>query len=410
MKAQIKANNYLYLGIALFAYINTASANGFRLPEYTAAGTATSNALVADDSRISAIAYNPAIMAIYTAPNKENTHLFSANMVQIKYDTEVTTSSGTSQSTGQSTFNIPNLFVSSEISDKLSLGFLVHSPFGLETAWPKNTFPPFGGASAVEINLSRIKMFNTNLNLGYQLSSDTGFAFGINRYELLDLQFNSHATIIKGSGDGYGWNAALFSKHDNVAIGLSYRSAVHAHANGSASTSPVTPIEVDVTFPEMLTLGVSYAFSDAFKFEFDIEHTGWRVYDNLNIRRSADQSTLTLSTNNWEDTLTYRISGQYKIHRQQILFGYAYDETPQPDAYFSARIPGTDRELFSIGYQYDFGNYQIEAGFLLVKFKNRTFSSSNSYVFGQEPNGTTAYNGTYRSSATVLSVGVSTAF
>ena len=400
-----------YLSITFFTYNSTTSASGFRLPEYSAAGVATANALVADDSRLSAVAYNPAIMSMYSSSsNPDDANLFSASVLHLNYDTEVSTTTKTTQGTGKSSFNIPSIFASTPISNKLSVGLLIHSPFGLETAWPKATFSSFGGVSAVEPNLSRIKMFNTNFNLGYQLNSDTGFAFGLNRYELLDLQFNSHATIIKGTGEGYGWNAALLRKYNDFSIGLSYRSAVHAHADGTASTSPATPIEVDITFPELLTLGINYAFSDSLKVEFDIEHTGWSVYDNLNIRKSSDQSTLTLSTNNWEDTLTYRISSQYKINKHQILLGYSYDETPQPDAYFSARIPGADRQLYSIGYQYDFGKYQIETGLMLVKFKDRNFNTDNSYVFGQEANGTTAYNGTYRSRATIFSVGINTTF
>jgi len=413
MKTQNQITQYLYLVSILFTYQMTAFANGFRLPEYTAAGVATSNALVADSSRISAIAYNPAIMTVYSSPNKNNTNLFSGNVIHIDYETEVSTSTKTTQGTGESKFDIPGLFVSNQISDKLSIGMLIHSPFGLETAWPKNTFAPFLGISGLEPDLSRIKMFNTNINMGYKLNSDTGFAIGINRYDLLDLQLNSHAAIIKGTGEGYGWNAALISKYNNMSFGLSYRSAVHANATGSATTTnPATPIELDITFPAMLTIGVNYAFSDAFKFEFDIEHTGWDVYDNLNIRKSSDQSTLTKSTNNWENTLTYRASGQYKIHKHQILFGYAYDETPQPDAYYTARIPGSDRQLFSIGYQYDFGTYQFETGLALVKFNDRDINSTTTYVpaASTDPNGTTVYNGTYRSNATILSVGINTTF
>lgn len=409
MKIHKQITNFLYLTALLLACHNTALANGFRLPEYTAAGVATSNALVADESRISAIAYNPAIMAVYSpAKNKQNTSLFSSNMVLIQYDTEVSTSTKTSQGYGKSDFYIPNLFVSNKITDKLSIGMLIHSPFGLETAWPRNTFSSFGGVAALETDLTRIKMFNTNFNMAYRLNSDTGIAVGINKYKLLDLQFNSHATVIKGSGSGYGWNAALITKVNNLSFGLSYRSAVHAHADGTAAS--VQPIEVDVTFPEMLTIGVNYAFSNALKFEFDIEHTGWKVYDNLNIRKTTDQSTLTFSTNNWENTLTYRTSAQYKINNHQLLFGYAYDETPQPDAYYSARVPGADRQLFSIGYQYDFGTYQFEAGIMLVKFKDRNINSARSYVTASDPNGTIAYNGTYHSSATLFSVGINTMF
>ena len=387
----------------------SAYANGFRVPEYTAAGVATSNALVADDSRISAIAYNPAIMAVYaTAKDKSTASLFSGNLTLISYDTEVSTSSGTNQGSGKSNFDVPNLFISNQISDKLSIGMLIHSPFGLETKWPTGTFAPFAGVAALETDLSRITMYNINFNLGYQLSQNTGIAIGINKYNLLDLRFNSRATEIKGSGNGYGWNIGLISRIDNLSLGLSYRSAVHAKAFGTAAS--VLPIEVDITFPEMLTVGVNYVFNDAFKFEFDIEHTGWNVYDNLNIRRSTNQSTLTLSTNNWQNTITYRASGQYKINKHQVLFGYAYDETPQGDGYFSARIPGSDRQLFSVGYQYDFGKYQFEAGLMLVKFDDRNINSSTTYVAAGEPNGTTAYNGTYRSGATLFSVGINTTF
>jgi len=411
----IKKTKLSFLSLCWFSLIaghySSAYANGFRLPEYTAAGVATSNALVADTSRISAIAYNPAIMTLYSSGEKEpNSYLLSSNIIHIEYDTEVTVGTTTTQGNGKSKFNVPNLFISNQLSNKFSLGLLIHSPFGLETAWPRNTFSSFGGIAALETDLSRIKMFNTNVNLGYQLTPNTGIAVGINYYELLDLQFNSHATVIKGTGEGYGMNVALISKYEDISFGLSYRSAVHANATGTASTSPATPIEVDITFPEMLTLGINYKVNDALKLELDIEHTGWNVYDNLNIRNSSDQSTLTLSTNNWKDTITYRTSAQYKIDKHQILFGYAYDKTPQSDNYFTARVPDSDRQLFSIGYQYDFGTYQFETGLMLVKFKDRNVNSSTSYTFASDPNGTTAYNGRYRSNATVLSVGVNMIF
>ena len=80
----------LYLSATLFSYNSTTSASGFRLPEYTAAGVATANALVADDSRLSAVAYNPAIMAIYSSStNPNDTNLFSGSMVHVNYETEV---------------------------------------------------------------------------------------------------------------------------------------------------------------------------------------------------------------------------------------------------------------------------------------------------------------------------------
>jgi len=396
------------ISLALQLFSTSSMAGGFRLPEYTAAGVATSNALVADAERISAIAYNPAIMNI-VAQDPEQSSLFSTNLTHINYETEVTSGGTTTQGTGKTDFDVPNLFVSNRISEKFSIGLLIHSPFGLETAWPTNTFTSFGGTAALEPNLSRIKMFNANVNFGYKVDNETGLSIGLNQYRLLDLQFNSHATVIQGTGTGYGWNAAIISKlDDSVTLGMSYRSPVKTRATGTAAS--VLPVEVDVTFPEMLSAGINYAVNHKLKLELDVEYTGWKKFDNLNIRRQTNDSTLTLSTNNWKNTLTYRASGQYKINKHQILFGYSYDETPQEDSSYSARIPDADRQLFSIGYQYDFGSYQFETGLMLVKFKERTINSSTAYVAASEANGTTAYNGTYQAGATVLSIGMNVAF
>lgn len=396
---------YIFIG---FISCQSAQANGFRLPENTAAGVAMSNALVADSSRMSAIAYNPAIMSQQALGNKKDI-MFSGSLLQIQYDTEVTAGSNTTQGTGASSFDIPNLFIGSHLSDSLSLGFIINSPFGLETQWPTGTFPPFSGISSVEPKLSRIKMFNINANLSYKLSTSTALAVGLNQYTLRDLQLNSQATVIAGSGSGYGWNAALISKlSDTVSLGVSYRSQVKALATGKAAG--VLPIKLDVTFPEMLQVGLNVAVSEKLRLEFDIEHTGWDVFDNLNIVNQVSDASVTKSTNNWKNTLTYRAGGQYKINKHRILFGYSYDETPQGDAKYSARIPDSDRQLFSIGYQYDFGTFQLETGLMLVKFDDRTVNSTTSYVIGSEPNGTTAYNGTYRANATVFSVGINTTF
>ncbi len=402
---------FLYT-LLLLAYQQATYANGFRLPEYTAAGVATANAIVADSSRISAIAYNPAIMSVYTPKKGNTTGLFSANYVQIQYDHEVTNNGKTTQGVGKSSFDVPSLFVSTKISKKLSFGVLANSPFGLETQWPTGTFAGFGGSAALEPKLSRIKMYNVNFNLGYQLNTDTGFAFGVNQYRLIDLQLNSQATIIKGGGVGYGWNAAFISKlTKDLSVGVSYRSTVRTRVGGTVAGA--LPVEVSITFPEMLSIGVNYAATDALNIEFDVEHTGWSTFDNLNIHKTSDGSTVTKSTNNWKNTLTYRTSLQYRKNKHQFLFGYSYDETPQGDAYYSARIPDTDRQLFTIGYQYDFGSYQFETGLMLVKFKDRTVSSTKTYVPANppnEPNGTTVYNGTYRADAVVLSVGINTTF
>ncbi|MDR9437792.1 MAG: outer membrane protein transport protein, partial [Thiohalophilus sp.] len=84
-------------------------------------------------------------------------------------------------------------------------------------------------------------------------------------------------------------------------------------------------------------------------------------------------------------------------------------ETPQPDEYFSARVPDDDRQLFSLGMTRDFGKWNLELAYMLVDVDDRDVNSADAYA-GTEANGTNAYNGTYETDSDLFSVGVSMEF
>ncbi|MDY6980949.1 MAG: outer membrane protein transport protein, partial [Pseudomonadota bacterium] len=137
--------------------------------------------------------------------------------------------------------------------------------------------------------------------------------------------------------------------------------------------------------------------------------TGWSSFDKISIVNSGG-TELTSSTNNWDDTWAYRLGAIYQMNpTTKLMFGYSYDETPQPDEYFSARVPDDDRQLFSLGMTRDFGNWDLELAYMLVDVDTRDVNSADAYT-GAEPNGTDAYNGTYKSDSDLISVGVSMKF
>lgn len=390
------------LFLLLIAYYSSTHAGGFRLPEYSAQGTATSDAQVANPTDIGASLYNPAVLVLH------DKNIASINITNINYGVSYTSTSGnTSDSDATSNFLTPALIVSHKISDDLAVAVIFNSPFGLETRWPKNTFPAFGGINALEPRLSKIKMVNTNLNLSYRLMPNTGIVFGIDRYDLRNLQLNSYATEISGKGHGTGWNAGFITKGSNTSFGLHYRSQVAARVYG---TIGVAPAVVDVTFPEMLQAGVRFHISNNFDVETDLEYTAWSRFDNLNIHNNQG-TTYTKSTNNWNDTLTYRVGGQYRFDNTHgLMFGYAYDETPQGDDYYNARIPDANRQLFSLGYKYQQKGYSIDLSYMYVKFDERTINSSKTFTPGSDANGTAAYNGTYQANAQLVSISFNTYF
>jgi long-chain fatty acid transport protein len=95
----------------------------------------------------------------------------------------------------------------------------------------------------------------------------------------------------------------------------------------------------------------------------------------------------------------------------QLRVGYTYDETPQKDERFSIRIPDADRQLFSLGIGHTLSNnWTLEAGYMYVKFDDRTIDSPTTAVAGQEANGTTAVNGTYISNVQLFGFGISKTF
>jgi len=389
-----------------------AQASGFRLPEISTTGMGLSNALVANKDEVGAMAYNPAVMAFHEG------HTFQIGTTIIGYDLSVTPTGGSqTNSTTKDTFVIPNMYLSAQTSENVTFGLAMNSPFGLETRWPSGTFPGFAGATYVyEPEHSKINMINVNPSVAIKLNNKTSVAMGIMFYDVNSLVFNSQAIDINGSGNGFGWNLAMLHTTKSWDFGLSYKSNVKAGLGGSFTTAVgatpgAYPARASVEFPDMLQLGLLYRITDKFNMEFDIERTGWNSFDQIVIVYAYTNTTT--STNNWKNSLAYRLGATYQLSdKTRLRFGYSLDDSPQPDATFSARIPDNDRQLFSIGVGHDFTGWTLDAAYMRVVVDDRTINSSVAYpaLPSTDPNGTDAYNGSYESDINVLGLSLSTTF
>ena len=388
--------------------ISSAQASGFRIPEVSVLGIGTSNALVANTDELGALPYNPANMAFH----EENGLV--AGLTYIGYDLKTDTTvqgGGSNDSTGRDTFWVPNLYVMAPGYGKVSFGIGVNSPFGLETGWSDATFPSFAAlgpaAAAAAPAVSRIEMININPNIAYQFNNTTSLAVGVDYYQLRDIMLNTQAFKIEGTGQDFGWNIGFTKKFDKWNLGLSYRSSVEVGINGTLNDG--APATSSVEFPDMLQIGAFYQASDKWGIELDVERTGWSSFDKLVISAPAVPITIT-STNNWDDTWALRLGAIYAINEKtNLLLGYSFDETGQPDQYFSARVPDNDRQLFSVGVTHDYAGWTLEASYMYVMVDDRTFNTTTP-PNPADPNGTSLYNGTYESSVNLLGIGLSTKF
>jgi len=403
----------------------TAFASGFRVPEISTAGTALSNALVANPDLPGALPYNPAAMAFH----ERGQLLVGVTLVQP--DIRVNPVNGNaSDSTGEDSIPIPNIFASGRINKDWTVGVGVNAPFGLETDWQAGTFGTFAdvattvgnpAVAGLEPAHSRIEMLNINPNVTYQFGN-TSVALGIDDYQVRKLIFNTQSVSITGSGQDYGWNIGLLHAQNNWSVGLSYRSSVKVKLDGTVGVagapSTTRAATAEIEFPEMLQIGARYKVDDKLAIEFDVEQTGWSSFDTITIKHSnaAPITNTITSKNNWSDSMAYRLGATYDLSStNQLRFGYAYDETPSDDNFFSARVPGNDRQMLSMGLAHKQADWTIEFGYLYMQADDRKINASKSFQTGviggnTDPNGTNAYDGTYKLSAHLFSFGVSTQF
>jgi long-chain fatty acid transport protein len=98
--------------------------------------------------------------------------------------------------------------------------------------------------------------------------------------------------------------------------------------------------------------------------------------------------------NNWDDSNAYRFGLRYRPDSLNTWrFGYTYDQTPQPELYFSARVPDADRHIFSIGYGRQFTDtLSVDLAYMYVRFEDRTVDGATNVT----------YNGNYESDAHLL--------
>jgi len=419
----VKKNQLLqhFLTLNIVFISSTSMASGFRLPESSIAGMSLSNAVVANTDVQGAMIYNPAIMSM-----QDERRTVTFGLMHVNLDLHVTPELGTeTDSQGDNSIWLPNFYYMSKVSKKWAWGIGLDAPFGLETNWPQGTFGLFSAISptiaALEPAQSKLEVVNLTPNVSYLINENNSVSVGINYYDVRKLVFNTQSIQINGDGDDFGYTLAYLYKRGDWSLGATYRSEVKVKADGSINAfSQSSSASADLNLPAMLQIGLRNQINQKLAIEFDIERTYWSSFDVIEIQIGPPPviglpPTIT-NVNNWKDVNAYRLAASYQLTKiWQLRFGFTFDETPQSDDYFSARIPDADRQLYSFGVSYKPNSWEIEAGIMYVKFDDRTINQPAGSYVGQlpgntDPNGTDAYNGTYESSATILGIGFTKTF
>lgn len=435
-----------------FLLLGQAQAAGFAITENSAKelGVAfAGGAAIAEDG--STVWFNPAGMT-----RLDTTFQLSTHFIDPTFDFADSASgqllpggaigmAGNSASGGGESAIVPNLYYVQPLSERLYFGVGLNAPFGLTTQYDPDWI---GRYQAVK---SEIVTFNLNPAFAYVVNEHLSIGAGLN-ISYIDAELTNaidFAAIcaaaaggacpngsIPGQGmyDGFVVNKAddtsvgvnvglLWSPSEATRIGLAYRSQINHTLTGEAAFSePATlggfdalgplgaalnatfadsDIAASVSLPDTASVSVFQRLSRNVAFVGDLSWTDWADIPELRLDFSNPLAPRSAEVLNWDDA--WRISAGVIVdlnERWTVRGGYAYDESPVPDAMSrSSRLPDNDRQWLALGLSHRFSPaITVDVGYAHLFIRDTAISRVGSTA--------SLLDGMYDSAADIVSLQV----
>lgn len=465
MRAFARRKAWCALLVALVAPF--ALASGFHIYEQGAQASGQAVAFVARADDASAVYYNPAAMTWFKAPQLE----FGFSGVFLGSTKFRSEASGMEWDMKDHTATPVHLYFGQRLQGTpFAWGFGVTTPFGLITDW---TTPGFDGRySAWRTDL---RTFLYNLNGAVDLGQGFSAALGVD-YLTVDLRDFSHFLLVPvvvpldvtgdgtpdifptafandfsnlhGTGDQWGWNAALHYKSKDWAFGLTYRSHFDVKVEGTASFEvagvdlsdfPALPEETlaqiaatvtagvnaalptgaatgTLRLPATMALGAAYTGVRNWEFELDVHRVEWSHFDEIPLDFRNNTTTLTdrAVPEDWENTTSYRFGAAWNVApAHQLRAGVYTEDSPIPLRTLRPSIPDADRMGYSAGYGYHKGQFAIDVYYMYITLDDVTVKLSDTDQ--EDPlnllgAGDSSRAGTYKSSISLAGITASYKF
>jgi len=275
-----------------------------------------------------------------------------------------------------------HLYATVGLTEALSVGVGVFSPFGLAVKWPSD----WEGRSLV--TNSTLATYYINPTVAYRRGRvRLGAGLQLVR-ATLDLQRKIRFGDQEGSselgGDGWGVGANVGAQLEAVpqylSFGVHYRSAVRLDFDGSAHFDNVPPplagtvhdqrASSSLTQPDSLAFGVASHPIPALVIDVDVVWYGWKKTHAVAINFPDDQSgTLSSSMRkDWKNTVSLSVGGEAKVAASwRVRAGVMYDPSPSPADTLTPETPDADRLNLALGVGYwQRSGFHADLGYQLI--------------------------------------------
>lgn len=404
---------------ALAGTSGAAVAGGFGVGTVSGSGTGNAyagGAAVAEDSSVAWS--NPAAMTLLapgTAVSAAGHLIFPSADFRNGGSTGVFAAPGTGEGgEGIGTALIPNLYLTTAITENLRFGLSVNVPFGLgsnlDQGWR-------GQLTALQ---SRINTLNINPSLAYKVSDRLSVAAGVSvqHADAVLTAFTGAAATgnlrLEAADTSFGYNfGAMLQATPDTRFGVTYRSRVRYTVEGSVyftgtNTAGNGFARADITMPDSASLSAFHVLNNKWELMADLTWTGWSTVKRLDVQRTSGPlsgQVLTTLQFNWKDTLRLGVGANYKYSdRIKLRFGVAVDQTPTNDVDRSPRLPDQDRTWVAFGVQYKpYKQGTVELGYAHQFIKKASINATPNPAFGR-------LIGSYDNKVDILTLGYSHRF
>ncbi len=405
-------------------------ASGFNIYEFGGRGSSMAGAMVARAWDGSTIFYNPSGLAFL-----QGTQFYGGTTLifpNTRFIGAYPIFSDEAHKTKYAYFTPIGVYFSHKFTEKLGAGIGLTNPFGLGVEWHDN----FSGR-AVSRN-SQLQSFYVSPAVAYKITPNLSIGGGPD-FVITKVTLEKSVTLfdVPNEWKGYeigevalkgtsklalGFTASAMYRTEKLGLGFLYRHSIkNEFKDGDADFTLYDNLSVPniaalipgyvkdqkartaIDFPNFLSTGVYYRFTKKFGVEADYMWFNWSVFKAIKLDFAEDKLDQTI-TENYKDSWQFRLGAHYELTEALSLrAGYTYDKTPQPIDSVSPLLPDNTRNDFSFGFGYNFGAVQLDLGYMLVDFGER------STVEGGVGMNRDGFNGAYNSRADLIygSVGIS---
>jgi long-chain fatty acid transport protein len=362
---------------------------GFLINKQDAAAAAMGNCFTSIANNSSAVFYNPAgINQLEGTQLRAGFHLHFSNTSFRGSETRKRTDMDDDLS------YLLMGYLTHKVSDKISIGGGIFTPFALITEWPNR----WEGRTVS--TYAYLRTFCVNPVVSIKVHPRLFLAVGIdylysdfklrrvidpNQMIGLPLGISPGKITLEGFDDTWGYNLGLlFHLNDQWKIGVAYRSKLNLEFDGHAHYQlppvlhafyPPKDISFRLELPPTVSAELSTQMWDKWTFAAGILWTGWSVIDEL-IPKFRDNLFIPPSMRSvlkeWRDVIDFHCGVQYQLNPAWVFRGgYIFDRSPVPERTLGPMVPDSDGHIVSLGIGYTRGNFLIDVACMASLLEDR---------------------------------------